>query len=134
MLPKLIPELPEQIPGRRILLVEDHEPTRVALTNLLERRGHKVQKAGSAAEATSLAARESFDLVISDIGLPDNSGYDLMAGLRDQFGLKGIALSGYGMEEDVTRSLQSGFLAHLIKPVRIDALDKILATFDLVRA
>jgi signal transduction histidine kinase len=110
-----------------ILLVEDHEPTRVALTNLLKRREYKVFAASSVAEAQVFAARRKFDLVISDIGLPDGNGYELMSQLRDDFGLKGIALTGYGMEQDVARGQSAGFISYLIKPVRIEALDKILS-------
>jgi PAS domain S-box-containing protein len=113
-------------PGRRILLVEDHEPTRAVLANLLTRRNYQVFTATSIAEALTLARQETFDLVLSDIGLPDGNGYALMAQLRDQFGLKGIALTGYGMEEDVSRAQNSGFIAHLTKPVHIEVLEKAL--------
>lgn len=113
--------------GLRILLVEDHEPTRTALGFLLNRRGYQVVKAASSNEARSLAAAEKIDLVISDIGLPDGSGNELMAELRDQHGLRGIALTGYGMEEDVARSNAAGFATHLTKPVDISALEKALA-------
>ncbi|HEU5396432.1 MAG TPA: PAS domain S-box protein, partial [Verrucomicrobiae bacterium] len=112
----------------RILLVEDHEPTRVALTHLLARRNHKVISAASASEAWAVVEKEhsNFDLVISDIGLPDASGYDLMSGLKKKCGLRGIALTGYGMEQDIHRSLESGFVAHLTKPVRMENLDNAL--------
>jgi signal transduction histidine kinase len=112
--------------GGRILLVEDHEPTLMALTQLLTRRNYKVMAATSVAEALALVQREKFDLVVSDIGLPDGDGYALMAELRDKFGLKGIALSGYGMEQDVAKGQDAGFVAHLIKPVRVEALEKTL--------
>ena len=110
----------------RILLVEDHEPTRIALSYLLKRRGCQVAVAPCVAEAQKLVREQTFDLVISDIGLPDGNGYALMAELRDSFGLKGIALSGYGMEADVVQGQKAGFVSHLTKPVRIEALEKIL--------
>jgi signal transduction histidine kinase len=113
-------------PGIRILLVEDHEPTRAVLVQLLTRRHYKVATAGSVAEARRLADQDTFDLVLSDIGLPDGSGYALMAELRDRFGLRGIALTGYGMEEDVARAKVAGFVAHLTKPVRMESLEKAL--------
>jgi CheY-like chemotaxis protein len=78
------------------------------------------------AEARKIAEKEIIDLVISDIGLPDGSGYTLMSELRDGFGLKGIALTGYGMEHDVAQAHTSGFEAHLTKPVRIESLEKAL--------
>jgi CheY-like chemotaxis protein len=109
------------------LLVEDHEPTRLALTHLLTRRHYQVMTASSVAQARTLAEREQFDLVISDLGLPDGDGCMLMSDLRQSFGLKGIALTGYGMEQDLVRSKSAGFVVHLIKPVRVDALEKALA-------
>ena len=123
------PSIPFSGNNHRILLVEDHEPTRLALTHLLNRRQFRVSSVGNSAEALKICTREQFDLVISDIGLPDGSGNDLMARLRDGHGLKGIALTGYGMEQDVERSLASGFVLHLIKPVNVQALEKSLKAF-----
>jgi two-component system CheB/CheR fusion protein len=114
--------------GARILLVEDHEPTRSALTRLLMDRHYKIATAGSIAEAREITAKEKFDFVISDIGLPDGSGNDLMLELRERHGLKGIALTGYGMEDDIKRNLAAGFVAHLTKPVHIQSLEKVLLT------
>jgi signal transduction histidine kinase len=110
----------------RVLLVEDHEPTRIALTHLLMNRCYKVIAAASIAEARMVADAESINLLVSDIGLPDGSGYDLMAELRMRFNLQGIALTGYGMEQDVARSQKAGFVVHLTKPVRADSLDNAL--------
>ncbi|MES2505588.1 MAG: PAS domain S-box protein [Verrucomicrobiota bacterium] len=133
-----VPSLPPQnlsapaapaapLPPLRILLVEDHEPTRIALSSLLRRRRHEVSTAGSLAEARVLAADQSFDLLISDLGLPDGTGYELMEELAAQLPLKGIAVSGFGMEQDLVRSRNAGFVTHLIKPVRIEALEAALA-------
>jgi PAS domain S-box-containing protein len=119
-------QLPAQ--GQRILLVEDHEPTRTALAHLLMRRHFTVLTAASLAEARAVAGKNKIDLLISDIGLPDGNGYDLMSEMRKAFGLKGIALTGYGMEDDVLQSKQAGFVAHLTKPVRIQSLDTVLAS------
>jgi PAS domain S-box-containing protein len=113
----------------RILLVEDHEPTRTTLAHLLTRRQYKVLTARSAAEARDISAKEKVDFVISDVGLPDGNGNELMKELRERFGLKGIALTGYGMEQDVGHSLASGFVAHLIKPVNVRSLEKALEEF-----
>lgn len=111
----------------RILLVEDHEPTRAALSSLLGRRKHKVAAAGSLAEARAIFEPGKFDLIVSDIGLPDGNGYELMAEWRDVPGLRGIALSGYGMEHDVSRSWEAGFSSHLTKPVKMETLDHAIA-------
>ncbi|HVU18268.1 MAG TPA: response regulator [Candidatus Didemnitutus sp.] len=113
-------------PRRRVLLVEDHKPTSVALSQLLNRRNFQVVEAACVADALGVAKRESFDLLISDIGLPDGNGYELMTELRGRQGLVGIALTGYGMEEDVSKSQAAGFVAHLTKPVTVQALDRAL--------
>jgi CheY-like chemotaxis protein len=111
---------------KRILLVEDDEPTRETLKKLLDRRGYEVVAVASLAEARSAAESGEYDLVISDFALPDGTGTELMAELRSRFGLKGIALSGYGGEEDLARSREAGFIAHLTKPVAIGSLEEAL--------
>jgi PAS domain S-box-containing protein len=112
--------------GITILLVEDHEPTRLSLMHLLVRRNYKVVPAGSLSEARSLLEKEEFNLLISDIGLPDGNGCDLMEESHKRRHLKGIALTGYGMEHDISRSRAAGFVAHLTKPVHIESLDHAL--------
>ncbi|MGH8023669.1 MAG: ATP-binding response regulator, partial [Limisphaerales bacterium] len=117
----------------RILLVEDHEPTRTTLAALLLRRKYDVVTAATAQEARSLAKDRPFDLLITDIGLPDGNGYDLMKELGKAGRLRTIALTGYGMEQDVARSEDAGFDAHLTKPVRIQMLEAALdATARLI--
>jgi PAS domain S-box-containing protein len=109
----------------RILLVEDHEDTARAMADLLELMGHEVTVAGSVAAALAAALAvhgQGIDLVVSDLGLPDGSGQDLMRELIRLYGWKGIALSGYGMEEDIRRSREAGFARHLTKPVDLDTL------------
>jgi signal transduction histidine kinase len=112
-----------------ILLVEDDEPTRQTLLQLLIRRHHKVIAVSSLAEARQVSCKKKFDVVLSDVGLPDGNGYTLMAELRDSFGLKGIALTGYGMEKDIVNAKKAGFVTHLIKPVNIESLEKALSQF-----
>ena len=115
----------------QVLLVDDHEATRSALARLLANRNYKVIAAGSVSEAVSASEKNRFDLVISDIGLPDGTGYDLLKSvLKHSPDAKGIALTGYGMEEDLARSKESGFSVHLTKPVKIDALDSALRAFQ----
>jgi PAS domain S-box-containing protein len=101
-----------------ILLVEDHADTAEAMAALLSVLGHRVTVAGTVAAALA-AAREAggIDLVVSDLGLPDGHGHDLMRELAGRHGLRGIALSGYGMEEDIRKSHEAGFERHLTKPV-----------------
>jgi CheY-like chemotaxis protein len=112
--------------GLRILLVEDHGPTRAALSPLLSRRKHQVSVAATLAEARKRAKAETFDLLITDIGLPDGSGYELMAELGASKNLKGIAMTGFGMEEDIARSSQVGFSAHLTNPVKMQSMDSAI--------
>jgi DNA-binding response OmpR family regulator len=104
------------------LFVEDHEDTARVLGRILRNAGFDVSHAGTMAEARALAASRRFDLLVSDLGLPDGSGLDLMKFLRDAQGLKGIALSGFGTDEDVAASVAAGFAAHLTKPVDWDRL------------
>ncbi len=106
-----------------MLLVDDHADTRRVMAQLLTALGCQVQSAGSVAEALALADTSHFDLVVSDIGLPDASGYDLMRQLKSRYGMRGVALSGYGMEEDMAQSRQAGFEAHLTKPVNVHVLE-----------
>jgi len=110
----------------RLLIVEDHADTASLLKNLLERSGHTVQTAGDVASALALAERETFDLLISDVGLPDASGYALMREVATRHKLRGVAMSGYGMDEDVRKSLEAGFSAHLVKPVDITTLEQTI--------
>ncbi|HEV2454559.1 MAG TPA: response regulator [Verrucomicrobiae bacterium] len=119
--------------GVKILLVEDHEPTRTTLASLLARRNYDVVAAATVEEARGLAKERGFDLLITDIGLPDGNGYDLMNELCKDKPLRGIALTGYGMDQDVARSENAGFDAHLTKPVRIQSLEAALdATVKLI--
>ncbi|WP_075089122.1 ATP-binding protein [Verrucomicrobium spinosum] len=113
--------------GLRILLVEDHEDTREVMRQLLQRRGHVVLVARSVATALAvLEDGEPVDLLISDLGLPDGSGLDLMKSIRARLPLRAIALSGYGMEDDHRRSREAGFQEHLVKPVNFSDLLKAI--------
>jgi signal transduction histidine kinase/CheY-like chemotaxis protein len=109
-------------PAWRILLVEDHADTSSALRNLLARRGHRVGIAHDVRSALEVAGNDSFDLMISDLGLPDGTGVELMTKLRGT-GMRGIAISGFGMRADVERSLAAGFVDHLVKPVKFEKLE-----------
>ena len=114
----------------RILLVEDHEDTNRSLTQLLRRRGYHVQAAHSVQTALAAAAQERFDVLVSDIGLPDGSGIDLMQKLKGDHQIFGIALTGFGMEEDLRRSHDVGFNHHLVKPVDLNRLDALIQQAD----
>jgi PAS domain S-box-containing protein len=111
----------------RILLVEDHKDTRATLQRYLQAARNEVTAASTAAQALEIAANAKFDLVISDLGLPDEGGgLAMMRLLRERHGLKGIAVSGYGMDEDVAQSHAAGFLHHLTKPFNIERLKSLI--------
>jgi HAMP domain-containing protein/signal transduction histidine kinase len=122
--PALSPRFAERQP-MRILLVEDHEDTNRALTSLLRRRGYHVRSALTFQSALELSAKEKFDVLISDLGLPDGSGIDLIQKLHSKPPL-GIALTGFGMEQDIRKSREVGFQHHLIKPIDLNKLDSLI--------
>jgi PAS domain S-box-containing protein len=112
----------------RLLLVEDHDSTREVLARILRRAGHRVHGAATGAQALQFLKSDGpFDALISDLGLPDRSGFDLLREIRvDHPSIPAIALSGYGMDEDVKRAKDAGFTAHLVKPIPFDQLRAIL--------
>lgn len=112
-----------------ILLVEDDKLTQDTLVQLLTRREHRVIVAGSLTEARNVSCNGKFDVVLSDVGLPDGTGYTLMAELRDNFGLKGIALTGYGAGQDIENAKKAGFVTHLTKPIHVESLENALSQF-----
>ncbi|HYO29260.1 MAG TPA: ATP-binding protein, partial [Thermomicrobiales bacterium] len=115
---------PADAPKRpvRVLLVEDHADTAKILVRLLRMDGSAVWWAGTVAAALEVAAAEPFDVVVSDLGLPDGSGHDLIRRLLRDRPVLGIAMSGYGMEDDIRRSREAGFVEHLVKPVSLPQL------------
>ena len=118
----------EEAPHRaaHVLLVEDHEHAAEILSRLLRRAGHSVEVAHCVADAKHLFQRHDFDLLVSDIGLPDGTGLDLMEYIRGHRPTIGIALSGYGTEQDIAASLAAGFVEHVIKPVEWKRLDAVI--------
>ena len=112
----------------RILLVEDHRDTRGALTHLLMRHGHTVTAAASVQEAMAQLHCQTFDLLVSDLGLPDGDGFSIMRQARQQHPqLVGVAISGFGAEDDRRRSNEAGFAAHLVKPIVVEVLFETIA-------
>lgn len=114
--------------GLRILLVEDHVDTGRVIARLLRNAGHVVEYADTAGAALALFERNDFDLIVSDLGLPDMSGLDLMRKFSARRpGLPGICLSGYGMEDDLVACREAGFTEHLTKPVDIQRLRAVIS-------
>lgn len=122
-----LPESGENAPAAlRILLVDDHDDTRLIMGRMLSLRGFSVAEAATKAEALAKFRAGTFDLVVSDLGLPDGTGHEMMEIITAEKPIPGIALSGYGMEEDIARSRAAGFRIHLTKPVDFSQLDKAI--------
>lgn len=123
----LTTDAPTPAPARRedlrLLFVEDHDDTREVLARLLSQRGYDVEAARNAQEARALSSGKTFDLLVSDIALPDATGCELLKELNAKYGLRGIAMSGFGSDADLAQSKEAGFLEHLVKPIDATALD-----------
>ena len=111
--------------GLRLLLVEDDPMTSRIMARLLRQNSYEVVTANTMAAALAVPA-DAFDLVISDIGLPDGSGLDLMCRLSPNGDIPAIALTGYGREDDINKCLKAGFVAHLTKPVDFTRLEAMI--------
>ena len=117
----------------RVLVVEDHHDTAEQFARLLRHAGHEVVCAGSIKEAQTYALVTpdqnracGFDILISDLDLPDGSGRELMRNLAQRYPIHGIAISGHGMKEDVDGSMQAGFSYHITKPVNWAELKAVI--------
>jgi PAS domain S-box-containing protein len=108
----------------RILFVDDNADTAFVLSKFLTASGYVVKTAGSAVAALELAGKEPFDIIVSDIGLPDVNGYELMKQIRAFYPIQGIAMSGYGMEDDLRKSREAGFSDHIVKPASLSQLER----------
>jgi CheY-like chemotaxis protein len=125
--PGALPDPDEIVRSLKVLLVEDNEFTSSAMAEVLEVLGHQVDVATNVSEALALAKNETFDLLISDIGLPDGSGLDVArawSGLQP--GKPSVAITGYGMDEDIRRCRDAGFVDHLTKPVNFARLEGLI--------
>ncbi|HEY5838464.1 MAG TPA: response regulator, partial [Pyrinomonadaceae bacterium] len=114
---------PELLKGKSILIVDDSRDTIDMLTKLLTLEGARVESAGSGKEALQLAGERSFDLIISDISMPEMDGYQLLKQIRrlaSGENLPALALTGYGRSHDIKRAQAEGFADHLTKPIDIN--------------
>jgi CheY-like chemotaxis protein len=119
---------PRTSPARplRIFIVENHEDTRFLLGLLLEQLGHTVFSATTLGDALEQLPDAECEVLISDIGLPDGNGWELLARLGDEAPRYAIAMSGFGMASDRQRSLAAGYRHHLLKPVEPNELERLL--------
>jgi CheY-like chemotaxis protein len=132
--PKALPPSPEAtapVPkpsARRVLVVEDNADGREALVSLLRLKGHEVFEAGGGSEALRIATDQRPEVVLLDIGLPDMDGYQVARALRSELGarVRLVALTGYGQPADQDRAREVGFEVHLVKPVDVKRILKML--------
>ena len=118
--------LQQQSDSKSVLLVEDHADTLRILARMLQKWGYTVRTADCVRSALEEATKEPFDLLVSDIGLPDGSGLVIMQEVKKLYGVRGIAISGFGAEEDIRQSRAAGFSEHLVKPVSIQDMHAAL--------
>jgi CheY-like chemotaxis protein len=117
-------------PSRRIVVVEDHADARAALEMVLHLEGHRVRAVADGREAVDVILAEQPEVALIDIGLPGIDGHEVARRLRaapEGRDLVLIALTGYGRPDDVRRAREAGFDAHLVKPVDVDELGRLLA-------
>lgn len=114
-------------PSLKVFLVEDNEDTRVVLAQLLRFDGYEVQTAGTMQAALHEFPLFGGEVLLSDLGLPDGDGWELLRALR-QAGSSpyAIAMSGFGTLADVAASRQAGFRHHLVKPIELSTLEQLL--------
>ena len=110
----------------RILLVEDHGDTRQTLSRLLSHFGHQISVADNTQSALEIVQSQQFDVVLSDIGLPDGSGYEVITQAKRKQPIKAVAITGFGTDEDVRRGKEAGFDFHLVKPIDFHELRTVL--------
>ncbi len=114
-------------PGPHVLVVDDHPDTLKVMKRLMEGSGFRVTTANTVAAALDAAAQHRFDVVVSDLGLPDQTGHDLMRQIKARYGTPGIAVSGFGLDADHRESHAAGFDAHINKPISFDELRTTIA-------
>ncbi len=109
----------------KIVVVENHDDIRFYLSKYLEQQGHEVESAADMQSALGLLAQGTPDVLISDIGLPDGDGWELLSALDPK--PFAIAISGFGSSDDFQRSEKVGYRHHLTKPFLPEDLDVLLA-------
>ena len=110
-----------------IFIIEDHADTARGLAMYLRGSGHEVHIASDVRSARQLATEIDYDILLSDIGLPDGNGWDLLEELRARREITAIAMSGYNTDADRARSKAAGFVEHLPKPLTPEELDGAFA-------
>lgn len=124
--------MPHKVPARRVLVVDDNEDAADALAQSLRLSGHEVEVAynGMCALARVRSCRP--DIVLCDLGLPELSGFDFARAMRREHAdrVRLVAISGYARPEDIRRSLEAGFDAHLAKPAQSHDIERLFVRFS----
>jgi hypothetical protein len=115
-------------PSLHILVVEDNDATLMVMQKLITHLGHRVSTAASIAEARSQLATGQFDLLLSDLGLPDGNGIEILQQIDPAARPRAIALTGYDDDDDLRQTREAGFTLHLTKPINFDQLKAAIAT------
>ena len=110
----------------RILVVEDHSDTRQTLSRLLTYFGHQISVADNTQNALEIMGSQEFDVILSDIGLPDGSGYEVISQAKRKHPVKAVAITGFGTDEDIRRGKEAGCDFHLVKPIDLHELRNVL--------
>jgi CheY-like chemotaxis protein len=119
--------------GVKVLVIEDEPDTREMVTEGLEQSGATVVLAASGPEALQMLASQTPDVLVSDIGMPEMDGYELMQKIRSEFPPKvqtipAVALTAFATDEDKQRSVKAGYQAYLVKPVTMGELINTVAS------
>ena len=125
------PQPPRSGKSLRILVVEDHADTLRVLARLLHHFGHKISVADSTHSALQFLQSKTFDVILSDISLPDGSGYEVVSQAKQKQAVKAVALTGFDREEDIRRGKEAGFDFHLSKPVDFHELRTVLSQVSI---
>ena len=115
--------------SRRVLIADDDKDAALSLSILLELHGHTVFTAFNGRQALEIGEKESVDVAVLDIGMPELDGYELAQRIRRcSWGrrVKLIAATGYGQPSDVKRAREAGFDQHMLKPMDFEAIDRAL--------
>ncbi|MEM5437097.1 response regulator [Paraburkholderia diazotrophica] len=120
--------------GLTILLIEDHTDTAEVMAQLMRTLGHEVTVVGRVADALAATQSAPFDLIVSDVGLPDGTGLDFIKAFRERDDAPAVALTGFGSDEDIRRCLEAGFTSHLTKPVNFAQLEQVIESAAAAKA
>jgi CheY-like chemotaxis protein len=124
--PVVVPDEVHSAGLLNILLIEDHLDTAEVMEQLIRSLGHEVTTVGRVDDALAATQSQTFDLIVSDVGLPDGTGLDFIKAFREHSDAPAVALTGFGTDEDVRRCLSAGFTSHLTKPVNFGQLETMI--------